>query len=64
MLDGEQTGGDLVFADEPTSRLDVVSQQQFMGLLHETTESGVGILLASHDHDLLAALADETVFLP
>ncbi len=55
---------DLVFADEPTSRLDALSQKQFMKLLHETAESGVGILLASHDRDLLAASADETVFLP
>ncbi len=55
---------DLVFADEPTSRLDAVSQKQFMELLHETAGSGVGILLASHDRDLLAASADETVFLP
>ena len=57
-------GADLIFADEPTSRLDTISQRLFMELLGEVAASGLAILLASHNHGLLANSADEIVALP
>ena len=54
---------DLIFADEPTSRLDAVSQRRFVDLLGETASAGTSILLASHNHDLLVKSADEIVTL-
>jgi peptide/nickel transport system ATP-binding protein len=55
---------ELIFADEPTSRLDAISQKRFMELLGEIAGSGVAILLASHSHELLATSADQMVVLP
>ena len=55
---------DLIFADEPTSRLDAISQKRFMELLDEIAGSGVALLLASHSHELLAASVDEIVMMP
>ena len=57
-------GADLIFADEPTSRLDTISQLLFIELLGEVAGSGLAILLASHNVGLLAKLADEVVVLP
>lgn len=75
-LPGEVSGGELQrlalaramatqpafqFADEPTSRLDPLTQQQVAGLLAELAEGGTACLLASHDPHLLAALAGQVV---
>jgi peptide/nickel transport system ATP-binding protein len=49
---------DLVFADEPTSRLDAVSQKHFAQLLCEAADAGTAILLASHNAELLGSLTD------
>jgi peptide/nickel transport system ATP-binding protein len=54
---------DLIFADEPTSRLDAVSQQRFIELLCKTAAAGTAILLASHDNELLAKSADRMIVL-
>ncbi|WP_348754910.1 ATP-binding cassette domain-containing protein [uncultured Aquincola sp.] len=47
----------LLFADEPTSRLDPVSQQQAMQvLLQAVAESDAALVLVTHDDDLAAAV--------
>jgi peptide/nickel transport system ATP-binding protein len=67
-LPGQVSGGELqrfalarallldpafLFADEATSRLDPVSQQDVITLLHEIVrETGLAVLLVTHDRDL------------
>ncbi|WP_328530452.1 ATP-binding cassette domain-containing protein [Nocardioides sp. NBC_00368] len=54
----------LVFADEATSRLDLVTQEQTVdALMSEVSESGAALLLVTHDTDLSAALADREIAL-
>ncbi|KUM43082.1 ABC transporter ATP-binding protein [Pseudomonas sp. EpS/L25] len=49
----------LIFADEPSSRLDLITQQEMIELLVETAkEAGTAILLVSHDEDLVRAVSD------
>lgn len=52
----------LVFADEPTSRLDPLTQQQTMALLTSTlAASGGALLLVTHDADLAEKVADRCI---
>lgn len=76
-LPGEVSGGELqrlaiaralmldpvfLFADEATSRLDLLRQQEVMGLLADlAAERGTGLLLVSHDPDLAATIADRRI---
>ncbi|WP_232104489.1 ABC transporter ATP-binding protein [Pseudomonas oryzihabitans] len=54
----------LIFADEPSSRLDLITQKEMIELLVETAdESGTAILLVSHDEDLVNAVADRRIHL-
>jgi len=54
----------LVFADEATSRLDLVTQEQTVdALMSEIAESGAALLLVTHDTDLSAAVADREIAL-
>lgn len=54
----------LVFADEATSRLDLVTQEQTVdALMSEIVESGAALLLVTHDTDLSAAVADREIVL-
>ncbi|MGI8552733.1 MAG: ABC transporter ATP-binding protein [Dehalococcoidia bacterium] len=51
---------DLLLADEPTSALDVTGQAQILNLLDELRrDSGLGLVLVTHDVGVAAALADE-----
>ena len=48
-----------IFADEPTSRLDPITQAEVISLLVETAErDGCAIMLVSHDTALVAKTAD------
>ncbi len=50
----------LVIADEPTTALDVTTQQQILDLLHElVAELGVSMLLVTHDLGVVAEVCDE-----
>lgn len=52
----------LVFADEPTSRLDPITQQQTMGLLASTlAERGGALLLVTHDPMLARKMSDRCI---
>jgi len=54
----------LIFADEPSSRLDLITQKEMIELLVETAEaSGTAILLVSHDEDLVDAVAGRRIHL-
>ncbi|PIL14343.1 hypothetical protein P775_26930 [Puniceibacterium antarcticum] len=48
-----------IFADEPTSRLDPVTQKQVIDLLHDLArDEGTAILLVSHDPALIRHTSD------
>ena len=50
----------IVFADEPTSRLDPVSQQEAMAvLLDALDERGAALMLVTHDDDIADAVATQ-----
>jgi peptide/nickel transport system ATP-binding protein len=55
-------GPDLLIADEPTSALDVTVQSQILELLARLQqETGMALLLVSHDLGVIAEQADEVV---
>ena len=43
-----------IFADEPTGNLDEGNRDKVMKLLRELADNGKGVVLATHDLDLLA----------
>lgn len=52
----------LVFADEPTSRLDLITQEETVRCLVEQLEAtGCALVLVTHDGALARAVADRTV---
>ena len=52
-------GPHLLIADEPTTSLDVTIQAQYLELLKEVqSQSGVAIILVTHDFGIVAANAD------
>ncbi len=52
-----------LFADEPTSRLDPLTQREVALMLTEVVADGVACLLASHDPALITALASTVLTL-
>ena len=54
---------DLLFLDEPTASLDPASAQAVEALIEAAHESGVAIVLVTHDPRQARRLADELVFL-
>ncbi|MBK8160990.1 MAG: ABC transporter ATP-binding protein [Rhodospirillaceae bacterium] len=53
----------LIFADEPTSRLDPITQKTVMDVLGDLADGGCAIILVSHDLALLGKMADATLAL-
>jgi peptide/nickel transport system ATP-binding protein len=52
----------LIFADEPTSRLDPVMQQEVIGLLVDhARDHGCAVLLVTHDADIVRGVADRRI---
>lgn len=49
---------EVLIADEPTTALDSISQQRIFNLLASLKESGLALLLVSHDLGLVRGLAD------
>ncbi|GAA4070471.1 ABC transporter ATP-binding protein [Streptomyces shaanxiensis] len=55
-------GPDLLIADEPTTALDVTVQAQILDLLHTLREeTGMGLLLVTHDVGVAAESVDEVL---
>lgn len=55
----------LIFADEPTSRLDPLTQQETLFLLREhARQHRCAVLLVTHDPDIAARLAQRQIRLP
>ena len=53
---------DIIVADEPTSALDAVVQKQVLGILRDLAdETGVAIVLVTHDMGVIAEIADRVV---
>ena len=53
---------DLLIADEPTTALDVTIQAQIIALIRQLqTESGMAMILITHDLGVVAEVADEVV---
>jgi cell division transport system ATP-binding protein len=46
----------LLLADEPTGNLDPELSREIMGLFEEFNRVGVSVLIATHDHDLIARM--------
>jgi peptide/nickel transport system ATP-binding protein len=56
------TGPHLLIADEPTSALDVTVQKQVLTILDElVTSRGMGLILISHDLELVASFCDRVL---
>ncbi|WP_370673305.1 dipeptide ABC transporter ATP-binding protein [Streptomyces sp. DvalAA-14] len=54
----------LLIADEPTTALDVTVQAQILDLLHELrAETGMGLLLVTHDLGVVAGSVDDVLVL-
>jgi oligopeptide transport system ATP-binding protein len=55
---------DILIADEPTTALDVTVQAQIMGLLRALQdETGMGLILITHDLGVVAEVADRVVIM-
>ena len=53
---------DLLIADEPTTALDVTTQAQVLGLIKDLqAETGMGVILVTHDLGVVANCADQVV---
>ncbi|MEJ2405260.1 MAG: ABC transporter ATP-binding protein [Candidatus Thiodiazotropha sp.] len=53
----------ILFLDEPTANLDPASRQRTLDLLAPLKQSGMSMLIASHDAHHFAPLADRTLYL-
>ncbi len=55
---------DLLIADEPTTALDVTTQAQVLGLIRDLQrETGMAVILVTHDLGVVANMADRVVVL-
>jgi ABC-type multidrug transport system ATPase subunit len=52
----------LVLLDEPTRGMDSAARSALIGLVSRLRDAGAAIVLATHDDDLRAALADRVVW--
>jgi energy-coupling factor transport system ATP-binding protein len=53
----------LVLLDEPTRGMDLAARHRLAAAVHSLTERGSAVIVATHDRDLAAELADRTISL-
>jgi len=63
LLDAEGNAGDLMLCDEPTAYLDPVAADEVVRVLARLRQSGMAILLSTHNIEVALALADRIAFL-
>lgn len=56
-------GPQVIILDEPTRGLDYEAKEKLARLLKEAAKGGASILVATHDVELVAELADRTIFI-
>jgi polar amino acid transport system ATP-binding protein len=54
---------DILLCDEPTSGLDVATIEDVISLLKSVNETGVAMVIASHDLDFLTKISDRIILL-
>jgi energy-coupling factor transport system ATP-binding protein len=54
---------DLVLLDEPTRGMDLAARRSLAAAVRSLTERGAAVVFATHDTDLVAAVADRTIAL-
>lgn len=54
---------ELVVADEPTANLDVTTAAGVTRLLREAADTGIALVIVSHDQDRLAVLCDRLLYM-
>jgi len=55
---------DILILDEPTRGLDYSAKNRLMALLHNRSrEEGTTVLISTHDVEIVAEVADRTIFL-
>jgi ABC-2 type transport system ATP-binding protein len=53
----------LLLLDEPTVGVDLTAREAIHALLHDLRDSGMGMLLTTHDFDQAASIADRVAFM-
>lgn len=53
----------LFILDEPTVGVDLASRENIHALLHDLCDTGIGVLLCTHDFDQAASMADRVAFM-
>ena len=53
----------LLLLDEPTVGVDLTAREAIHALLHDLRDSGMGMLLTTHDFDQAASVADRVAFM-
>jgi len=61
-MDGDELPG-LVALDEPTRGMDRARKDDLAGLVHDLAERGAGVLVATHDVEFAAVVAERVVLL-
>jgi ATPase subunit of ABC transporter with duplicated ATPase domains len=58
-----QAPADLVLLDEPTNNLDAAGVGHLAIALRRRADSGIGLVLVSHDHDFVDQVCDQVIVL-
>ena len=58
IVQGLLCDSDVLFMDEPLSGQDSLSEQYFIEQIHQLKKKGVSIIMATHDDELVAQIAD------
>lgn len=62
-ISGPVEGNKYLLLDEPTSSLDLAREQQFMQIIRQLCQKGIGVLAIIHDLNLAIQYADELILM-